>query len=43
MAEAHVAAPAKPSTTAEKIAASSVDKVQGLCMWITPGTDQNCR
>jgi hypothetical protein len=39
--EAHVPAPAKISTKPRKMAASIVEKVQGLRMWITPGTDQN--
>ena len=36
MAVAHVPAPAKPSTTATKSAASTVDKVQAVGIWITP-------
>jgi hypothetical protein len=42
MTEAQVPAPAKISTSPMKIAASIVDKVQGVRMWITPGTSQNC-
>jgi hypothetical protein len=38
---AHVPAPAKTSTNPMKIAASIVDKVQGVRMWITPHSNQN--
>jgi hypothetical protein len=42
MTEAHVPALAKTSTNAMKIAASILDKVQEVCMWITPVAGQNC-
>jgi hypothetical protein len=41
MAVAHVPAPAKTSTNPVNIAASMVDRVQGVRMWITPSPDQN--